>query len=51
MREIETPEQLAAWLADPERPPAALQALDLTAHGETLRAGDFSGGACSCIQS
>ncbi|MGF1469300.1 MAG: LOG family protein [Sandaracinaceae bacterium] len=43
MREIETPAELDAWLSDPGRPPAAVQALDLTAHAGALAAGGFRG--------
>lgn len=34
MREIETPEDLERWLAEDDREPAAVQALDLTPHAD-----------------
>ena len=43
MREIESPEALRQWLSEPERPPAAVQALDLTEFQPTLRAESFPG--------
>ncbi|MEO0323188.1 MAG: hypothetical protein AAF447_09540 [Myxococcota bacterium] len=43
MREIETAEALAAWLATPGREPVAVQAQDLGAHEAQLLREDFSG--------
>lgn len=43
MREIETPEELLAWLAESERPAAAVQQLDLCPYADVLGAESFPG--------
>ncbi len=43
MREIESPEALRRWLSEPEREPAAVQALDLSAVQQALRSEPFAG--------
>ena len=43
MREIESPQALQTWLADPKREPAAVQGLDLRAHAGVLGTQAFPG--------